>query len=89
MHSHTIVTYIMYKRHKSPSIGYQVMAESLRPEKILKIRQSKENNSTTITDDIQIKPNVHTITIIIYIQYTFYEMSSVGYRVTAEDGKNY
>ena len=53
-------------------------------KKSLKFRQSKGNNST-ITDDIPIKLHVHILTMVIYIQYMFHEISSISYPVMAED----
>ena len=33
------------------------------------------------------KLHVHTLTMVIYIQYKFHEIPSIGYLVMAEDGK--
>ena len=54
----------------------------------LKFRKSKGNNSS-ITDDTLMKLHVHNHTMTIYIQYEFHEMSSIGYKVMAEDEKNH
>ena len=58
----------------------------LRTEKSLKFRQSKGNISA-ITDDTPIKLHMHNLTIVIYIQYKFHWIPSIGYLVKAEDGK--
>ena len=58
----------------------------LRIEKSLKFRQSKGNNSF-ITDGILLKLNVHYSTIVLYIQYKFDEIPSIGNLVMAEDGR--
>ena len=58
----------------------------LRTEKIIKILQSKGNNSCK-TSDTLMKLHVHNHTIVIYIQYKLNEISSVGYKVMAEDRK--
>ena len=64
-------------------IGYLVMAED---RKSLKFRQSMGNNSA-ITDDTPIKLHIHKLTMVIYIQYKFDKIPSIGYLVMAEDGK--
>ena len=46
--------------------------------------QSKRNNSS-ITSDILMKLHVHHHTIVLYIQYKFDEIPSIGYLVMAED----
>ena len=51
----------------------------------LKFSQSKVNNSS-ITDDTQIKLHVHNPKLVIYIQYKFHGIPSIGYLVMAEDG---
>ena len=55
--------------------------------KSLKFRQSKANNCAK-TDDPD-KLHVHNLTIVIYIQYKFHNIPSIGYLVMAEDGKNH
>ena len=55
-------------------------------KKSLKCRQSKGNNSS-ITDYTLMKLHVHNHTMVIYIQYKFYEVPSIAYKVMAEDGK--
>ena len=55
-------------------------------EKSLKFRQSKGYNSS-ITHDTLLKRHAHNHIMAIYIQYAFYEISSIGYLVMAEDGK--
>ena len=32
---------------------------------------------------------MHNLTMVIYIQYEFHEIISIGYLVTAEDGENH
>ena len=83
LHNHTMVLYIQYKFHEIPFISYLVMVEI--GEKI-KFRQSKGNNSA-ITYDTPIKLHVHNLTMVIYIQYKFHEIPSIGYLVMAEDGR--
>ena len=61
------------------------MAEDRK--KSFKFRQSKGNNSA-ITDDTPIKLHMHNPTLIIYIQYKFHEIPSIGYLVMAEDQKS-
>ena len=53
--------------------------------KSLKSRQSKGNHSAII-DDIPIQPNVHSLTMVIYIQHKFHEIRSIIYLVMAEEG---
>ena len=55
-------------------------------EKSLKFRQSKDNISV-ITDNTQIKLHAHHLTMVIYTQYKFHALPSIGYLVMAEDGK--
>ena len=55
-------------------------------EKTFNFRQSKAINSA-IPRDTPIKIHVHNLIMVIYIQYKFYEMPSIGYLVTAEDRK--
>ena len=76
--------YIQYKLHEIPSISYLVMAED---RKTLKFSQSKGNNSS-ITDDTIIKLHVHNPKLVIYIQYKFHGIPSIGYLLMAEDGKS-
>ena len=52
--------------------------------KLLKIRQSRENNSV-IYNDSPIELNVHNPIMIIHIQYKFHEIPSIGYLVMAGD----
>ena len=83
------VIYIQYKFHEIPSIGYICIPRYiwLRKEKSFKFRQSKGNNSS-ITEDTLMKLSVHNHTmVIIYIQYKFHEIPSIGYLAMAEDGK--
>ena len=80
VHTHTIVINNQYKFHEIPFIYYLVMAQDYK--KTLKNRQSKDNNSV-ITDDIPIY--VHNLILVIYIQYKFYEIPSIGYLFMAED----
>ena len=84
MHNLTMVIYIQYKFHEILSIGYLVMAED---GKSLKFRDSKGNISAK-TSDTPIKLHVLNLTMVIYIQYKFHEIPSVGYLVMAEGGKN-
>ena len=49
-------------------------------------RQSKGNNSS-ITNDTPNKLHVQNFTMVIYIQYKFYIIPSIGYLVLAEDRK--
>ena len=86
MHNHTLVVYIQYKFREISFIGYLVMAKY--EKKSLKSRQSKGGNSS-ITHDILMKLHVHSHTMVIYIQYMFHEIPSIGYLVMAEDGKNH
>ena len=67
--------------HEIPSTGYLDMDED---KKSLKFRLSKGNNSS-ITDDTLMKLHMHNI--VIYIQYKFHEIPSIGYLVMAENGK--
>ena len=55
-------------------------------KKSFKFRQSKDNTSY-IAYDTLMKLHMHNHTIIIYIQYTFHVITSIGYLVMAEDGK--
>ena len=48
---------------------------------------SNQRAITAITDDTPIKLQVHNLTLVIYIQYKFREIPSVGYLVMAEDRK--
>ena len=79
-------SYIQYQIHEIPSMGYLVMAEDVK--KSLKFRQTK-GNYTAIPDDSPIKLHAHNLTMVIYIQYKFYQMLSIGYLVMAQDGKNH
>ena len=56
-------------------------------EKSLKFRQSNGNNSSII-GDILMKLPLHHLTMVLYIQYKFDEILSIGYQVMAEDGKS-
>ena len=69
MRNHTMVIYLQYKFHETPSIGYLVMAED--GEKSLEFRQSKGNNSA-IPNESPIKLHLHNLTMVIYIQYKFH-----------------
>ena len=60
------------------------MAEDAK--KSLKFRQSKGNNSY-ITDDTMMKRHLHNHIMVIYIQYNFDKIPSIGYLVMAEDRK--
>ena len=84
VHNHAMVIYIQYEFHEIPSIGYLVMAEDRK--KLLKFWQSKNHNST-ITDATLMKLHVHNHTMVIYGQYMFHEIQSIGYLVMTEDGK--
>ena len=53
-----------------------------------RFRQSKFNNSA-ITDDTTIKLQMLKLTMVIYIQYKFHEILTIGCLVMAEDGKNH
>ena len=53
-------------------------------EKKLKLREFKDNKSTW-TDDIRNNLHVHNLTIVIYIQYKFHHLPSIGYLIMAED----
>ena len=81
-----MVIYIRDKFQEIPFIGYLVMAED--GEKTLKFRQSKGDNSS-ITDNTLMKILMHNHTIVIYIQYKFPEIPSIGYLVMAEAGKKH
>ena len=72
-----MVIHIQYKFHEISSIGnmYLVMAGD---GKSLKVWQSKGNNSA-ITDDTPIKLHVHSITMVICIQYTFHDIPYISY----------
>ena len=70
--------------HEIPLIGYLFMAED---RKIIEM-QSKGNTSSRTNDTLMIL-HVHNHTIVIYIQYKFHEITSFGYLVMAEDGKNH
>ena len=50
--------------------------------------QSKGNYSAII-EYSQLKLLVHSLIMVIYIQYKFHEIPSIGNLVMAEDGKNY
>ena len=52
----------------------------------MKVRQSKGNNSS-ITDATLMKLHVHNHTMVIYVQYKFHEITSIGYLAMPEDGK--
>ena len=52
----------------------------------LEFRQSKGNNSS-ITDATLMPLHVHNHAIVIYIQYKFHEIPSIGYLVMVEDRK--
>ena len=54
--------------------------------KSLKFRQSN-GDSSSITHDILLKLHVHNHTMVIYIQYKFLEIPSIGYLEIAEDRK--
>ena len=83
MYDITMVIYIQYSFHEIISIGYLVNAED--GKKSLKFKQSKGNNSG-INNGTPIKLNVHNLTKVIYIQYKFHEILSIGFLVMAEDG---
>ena len=55
--------------------------------KIIDFSQPKGNNSS-ITDDTLMQLHVYNHTVVIYIQYKFHVISSIGYLVMVEDGKN-
>ena len=55
-------------------------------KKLLKIRQSKDKNSSII-DNTLMKLHMHNHTMVIYIHYKFHEIPSIGYLVMAEDRK--
>ena len=76
-----MVIYIQNEFHEIILIGYLVMTED---EKIIEFRQLKDNNSA-ITNGTQIRLRGHNLTLIIYIQYKFYEIPSIGYLVIVED----
>ena len=57
-------------------------------KKPLKFKQSKSNNSS-ITNYTLMKLQVHTHTIVIYIQYKFHEIPFIAYIVMVEDGQNH
>ena len=80
-----MVIYIKCKIHEIPSIAYKVMTEYGQS---LKFWQSKYSNSS-ITDKTMMNFHVHNHTMVIYIQYKFHEIPSIGYKVMAEDGKKY
>ena len=42
---------------------------------------------TPVTDGTLIKLHLHSLTIVIYIQYKYHEIPSIGYLVMAEDRK--
>ena len=42
---------------------------------------------STITDNSPIKLHMHNLIMVIYIQYKFHEIPSIGYLEMAEDGK--
>ena len=44
-------------------------------------------NNSTISKVNPIKLHVHNLAMVIYIQYKFHEIKSIGYLVLAEDGK--
>ena len=75
---------IQYKFQEISLIGYLGMAED--GKKSLKFRQSKGDNSI-ITHDTLKQLHVHNLIMVIYIQYKFHEIPSIGYLVMAEDGK--
>ena len=70
-----MVIYIQYKFHEIPFICYLDMTEDGWMEG-WKFRQSKDNNFS-ITNDILMKLHVYHHTIVIYIQYKFYEIPSI------------
>ena len=86
MNNLTLVIYIQYEFHEIISNGYLIIPED--GKKSLNFRQSKGNNSA-ITKGTLIKLHVHNLTMVIYIQYKFHEVPSIGYLVMAEDGKNH
>ena len=55
-------------------------------KKSVKFRESK-GKSSFINNDTLMKLNVHNNTIVMYIQYKFQEIASLGYLVMAEDRK--
>ena len=81
---HITIVLVIYIQNKL-SIGYLVIAEDEKNH--LNLGKPKGNNSA-LTDATLIKFHMYNLTIIIYIQYTFYEIPSIGYLVIAEDGKN-
>ena len=83
MHNNTMVIYIQYKFQEISFIGYLVMAED--GNKKLKFRQSKGDNSsiTSITKDTLMDLYMHNHHMVIYIQYKFHEIPSIGYLVMA------
>ena len=87
VHNLIMVIYSQYKFHEILSIIHRLPSHGWVLKKSLKFRQSKGNNSA-ITDDTQIKLHLHNLTIAIYIQYKFHEVSSIGYLVMAEDRKS-
>ena len=52
----------------------------------MKFRQSNGNNSS-IADDTPIKRHMQNLTMVVYIQYKFHELQSIGYLVIAEGRK--
>ena len=68
-----MVICIQYKFHEIISIGYLAMAEDRI--KSLKFRHSKGNNSA-LNNGTPIKLHVHSITMVIHIQYKFHEIPS-------------
>ena len=81
MHNHTMV--IQFSFMKFHPLFKKLW---LRTENELKFRQSKDNNSSLSSDTLS-KLHMHNHTIVIYIQYKFHEIQSIGYLVMAEDGK--
>ena len=84
MHNTTMVIYIQFKFQEISFIGYLVMAEDWK--KSMKFRQSKGHNSS-ITQNTLMKLHMHNHTMVIYIQFKFHEIPSIGYLVMAEDVK--
>ena len=86
MHNLIVVINIQNKIPEFYPLGYLVMDEDRK--KSLKFRKPKGNFSA-ITDDTLIKLHMHNLALVIYIQYKFQEIPSIGYLVMAEDGKNH
>ena len=75
MHNNTMIIYIQNKFQEISFIGYRVMAED---GKIIEILRKSKGVNTSITHDTLIKLHVHNHTMVIYIQYKFHEISSIG-----------